>query len=194
MANPKLYAGQRVMYNGMELIIDEVAPETSRNGSRYIAHERGVTLKRDGGDLIWAYREEVTPIEEEEPLMTTQTVTAADLLVKLEAIAKEVAKLVAQEKAGKPSGRQRVIEKAKEEVEWLSKNNTGMNDVHFHVNERKGTVVALIVGAYSGSVNAKGIAKVSRGDKFDEHIGKVIALRRALGRDDEPTYLNAPQY
>lgn len=192
MENTKLYAGQRVMYNGIELIIDEVAPETSRNGSRYIAHERGVTLKRDGGDLIWAYREEVTPIEEEEP---TQTVTAADLLVKLEAIANEVAKLVAQEKAGKPSGRQRVIEKAKTEVRYEEQRRArgAYTSIEFHVNERKGTVVALR-RSLAGNVINVGKATVSRDDKFDVHIGKVIAMRRALGQSDEPTYLNAPQY
>lgn len=61
--------------------------------------------------------------------------------------------------------------------------------VNFHVNKKKRTVVAL---AYFGNlypqdkeVVGKGIAKCNPSDVFNEHIGKAIALGRALGLDVE---------
>ncbi len=63
----------------------------------------------------------------------------------------------------------------------------------FHVNAAKRTVVALIYGKYSGKLYEKGIAKCAPGDCFNVHIGKAIALRRALGLEVPDEYLNAPQ-
>lgn len=51
----------------------------------------------------------------------------------------------------------------------------------FVVNEEKRTVVALLKGYVD--VATKGIAKCHPSDVFNEHIGKAIALGRALGKD-----------
>lgn len=71
-----------------------------------------------------------------------------------------------------------------------------MHKVKFVVNRKKRTVVALI----EGGVNAlhfgyfsRGIAKCAPNDCFNVHIGQAIALRRALGLDIPPEYVNAPQ-
>ena len=48
-------------------------------------------------------------------------------------------------------------------------------------------------GVDSGKVYARGIAKCSPDDCFNVHIGKAIALRRALGEDVPHEYINAPQ-
>lgn len=71
-----------------------------------------------------------------------------------------------------------------------------MQRVEFVVNRKKRTVVALIryLPEYEGgSVWARGIAKCAPGDVFNTHIGRAIALRRALGLTVPGVYLNAPQ-
>lgn len=65
--------------------------------------------------------------------------------------------------------------------------------VDFVVNSDKRTVVALIKSSYFGDVLAKGIAKCTPTDVFNAHLGRAIALRRALGLDVPAEYLNAPQ-
>lgn len=63
--------------------------------------------------------------------------------------------------------------------------------VNFYVNRKKGVVVAnLVIMAVSmfntktltpGKVATTGIARCAPSDVFNEHVGKAIALRRALG-------------
>lgn len=67
--------------------------------------------------------------------------------------------------------------------------------VDFVINRDKRTVVALIRTAIfdTAKVWAKGKAKCAPGDVFNVHIGKAIALRRALGLPVPDEYLNAPQ-
>jgi|SRR5699024_455530 len=66
-------------------------------------------------------------------------------------------------------------------------------DAEFVVNKEKRTVVALLKGLWSRIVYAKGIAKCHPDECFNVHIGKAIALRRALGWKVPEEYLNAPQ-
>ena len=63
----------------------------------------------------------------------------------------------------------------------------------FIVNNQKRTVVALLRGANTSKVYARGIAKATPDDCFNVHIGKAIALHRALGLEVPNEYLNAPQ-
>ena len=94
--------------------------------------------------------------------------------------------------------RAEIIEKAKKFVEFNSKgmhvaagfrttisfSGPLVTDVlEFVVNEEKRTVVALIKGKTSKALYARGIAKCMPSDVFNEHIGKAIALGRALGLD-----------
>jgi hypothetical protein len=101
--------------------------------------------------------------------------------------------------------RDEIIEKSKMDVAEL-RNINGRYDVsdphmfvpwscnaEFIVNKEKRTVVALLRGYGSGNVYAKGIAKGAPTDCFNVHIGKAIALRRALGLEMPSEYLNAPQ-
>lgn len=56
----------------------------------------------------------------------------------------------------------------------------------FVINEEKRTVVALTTRYYEENLRdilSRGIAKCMPGDVFNEHIGKAIALGRALGLD-----------
>lgn len=105
-----------------------------------------------------------------------------------------------------PPPKQKTIkEEAREDVEEMKRmmknyvdssvgGNTTLRNrrtvVDFHVNARKGTVVALVKGIVSGGVLEKGFAKLAKGDVFDEDIGKAIALRRALGLKVLAEYTN----
>lgn len=56
-------------------------------------------------------------------------------------------------------------------------------NLDFVVNEEKCTITALLRGMQTKNIYAKGIAKCNPSDVFNEHIGKAIALGRALGLD-----------
>ncbi len=88
-----------------------------------------------------------------------------------------------------------IIEKAKKFVEKVSSRqsswavNENGNETYqqkctfneFIINNEKRTVVVLVKGKDSGKIFEKGIAKCNPSDVFNEHIGKAIALGRALG-------------
>ncbi|MDQ0154977.1 hypothetical protein [Robertmurraya andreesenii] len=69
--------------------------------------------------------------------------------------------------------------------------------VNFDVNAEKRTVVCYITyhsPFYEKTrTSFRGIAKCALTDCFNVHIGKAIALRRALGLEVPSEYLNAPQ-
>ncbi|MCY9225944.1 hypothetical protein MOF11_13005 [Bacillus haynesii] len=88
--------------------------------------------------------------------------------------------------------RDEIVEQAKADVERLSNRYCGRS-VEFVVNHEKRTVVAILKGVNTGIVYTKGIAKAAPDDCFNEHIGKAIALHRALGLEVPDEYLNAPQ-
>lgn len=69
----------------------------------------------------------------------------------------------------------------------------GACDAEYIENVEKRTVVALLKGINTGTLYARGIAKCAPSDCFNVHIGKAIALRRALGLDVPDEYLFAPQ-
>ena len=98
--------------------------------------------------------------------------------------------------------RDRIVEQAKADVEnnFIEGNdgvgkvvNTmfGHCTVEFVVNKEKRTVVALLRGAYAQIIFAKGIAKCAPNDCFNIHIGKAVALRKALGKSIDD-YMNVP--
>lgn len=108
--------------------------------------------------------------------------------------------------AGRTPQQQRddIIEQAKRDVAELKQSDgyyrvqyaeghTKICNAEFIVNNEKRTVVALLRGKYTKKVWAKGIAKCAPTDCFNAHIGKAIALRRALGLEVPAEYLNAPQ-
>lgn len=67
------------------------------------------------------------------------------------------------------------------------------------INKKKNTVVSLLFSASEHGVSSpaevkrRGIAKCDPSDCFNVHIGKAIALRRALGLLIPSEYLNSPQ-
>jgi hypothetical protein len=91
--------------------------------------------------------------------------------------------------------RDEIIEKAKRDVAELGRelNPWGSFRFTFEINTEKRVVVALKRRRASGMVHGRGIAKCDPSDCFNAHIGKAIALRRALGLEVPAEYLNAPQ-
>jgi hypothetical protein len=110
-----------------------------------------------------------------------------------------------------PDSRDKIVARAKADVEKLSTARTrnvpvngsatkavfnlgpGQDYVDFVVDRVKRTVVALLRTARGNTVWARGIAKAAPGDCFNVHIGKAIALRRALALPIQADYVNAPQ-
>ncbi|WP_018755175.1 hypothetical protein [Paenibacillus terrigena] len=103
--------------------------------------------------------------------------------------------------------RDEIVERTKGDVASLqarmsshAKNEEGnymfrhrVTTVKFHVNRKKRVVTALVYGHGNGTVLEKGIAKCAPDDCFNVHIGKAIALRRALGLEIPEEYVTAPQ-
>lgn len=66
-----------------------------------------------------------------------------------------------------------------------------MHTVEYVVNRDKRTVVTIIRSDGRGHIT-RGIAKCAPGDVFNSHIGRAIALRRALGLAVPAEYFEAP--
>ncbi|WP_051632360.1 hypothetical protein [Bacillus sp. UNC125MFCrub1.1] len=88
--------------------------------------------------------------------------------------------------------RDEVVKQAKEDVEYVVRRCSTAR-TEFIVNAEKRTVVSLRKMLRDGRVISKGIAKCDPDDCFNAHIGKAIALRRALGLEVPSEYLNVPQ-
>ncbi|MGT4651508.1 hypothetical protein [Bacillus cereus] len=88
--------------------------------------------------------------------------------------------------------RDEIVAQAKEDVEDLVRRHF-VSEVDFIVNAAKRTVVALGKSWIDGRILRRGIAKCAPDDCFNAHIGKAIALRRALRLPVPVAYLNVPQ-
>lgn len=108
--------------------------------------------------------------------------------------------LVVEEEKSPNELRAEIIEKAKKVLEMWKRNSfAGLDDyqnselgfpykhwslvAEFVINPEKRTVVALLKGHETLRLATKSIAKCAHDDVFNEHIGKAIALGRALGKD-----------
>ncbi|KOS00600.1 hypothetical protein AM598_22005, partial [Paenibacillus polymyxa] len=147
---------------------------------------------------------------------TTQPTTAVDPVAVLKAVRKfsEGLKRIVSDALKTPQQRRdEIVERAKADVADLRKykgtpipnddvsfwplteqpmSYVPLHTVEFVVNRNKRTVVAIIRCNCDGHVT-RGIAKCAPGDVFNAHIGKAIALYRALGLDVPAEYLNVPK-
>lgn len=101
--------------------------------------------------------------------------------------------------------RDEIVERAKADIEELSNGFGGyaisrnpytrrshICDVEFVVNRDKRKVTAILRGCNSRDVRAVGRAICAKNDVFNAHIGRAIALRRALGLEVPAEYLSVP--
>ncbi|WP_348623033.1 hypothetical protein ABFT51_17660 [Paenibacillus peoriae] len=105
--------------------------------------------------------------------------------------------------------RNEIVERAKADVKrlvaevgghgWETSDIPAFEDhgpltIRFVVSRDKRTVAALAEWAcFPGDVCERGTAKCAPGDVFNAHIGKAIALYRALGLEVPAEYLSVPQ-
>ncbi|OMD16233.1 hypothetical protein [Paenibacillus odorifer] len=71
--------------------------------------------------------------------------------------------------------------------------NNHAHYVDYVVNRDKRTIVAIVKHKDGGKVRVVGIAKCAPGETFNAHIGRAIALYRALGLEIPAEYLTCPQ-
>ncbi|MED4523584.1 hypothetical protein P9257_05020 [Bacillus velezensis] len=90
--------------------------------------------------------------------------------------------------------RDEIVEQAKADVERLKENNIRLRtfNISLEVNRKDRSVEAIVKRPKSNRA-FYGIAKAAPDDCFNVHIGKAIAIRRALGLAVPDEYLNAPQ-
>ncbi|MEH6861474.1 hypothetical protein [Bacillus velezensis] len=90
--------------------------------------------------------------------------------------------------------RDEIVEQAKADVERLKENNRRLRtfNISLEVNRKDRSVEAIAKRPKSNRA-FYGIAKAAPDDCFNVHIGRAIALRRALGLVVPDEYLNAPQ-
>lgn len=103
--------------------------------------------------------------------------------------------------------RDEIIERAKADVKKITEDLYGEKDggaftkygtpghmrVKFVIDREKRTVVALVGWRYASGIRDRGIAKCAPGEVLNVHIGKVIALYRAIKREVPVEYLSVPQ-
>ncbi|MCY9532949.1 hypothetical protein M5X04_26935 [Paenibacillus alvei] len=140
------------------------------------------------------------------------TETVANLARRVAELERGQAPKACESVVSKTSARDEIIEKAKADVAellsrnhyyvspygvWFSTENGVYSIAHkceFIVDRNKRTVVALIRKSYDKEqVELRGIAKCAPNDVFNVHIGKAIAVRRALGLEIPQEYVSAPQ-
>jgi len=171
--------------------------------------ELKMTVAINGGENMKGISDKLTELEE-------QMEIASDMLFKAQTSTEELRNQIAEsiivesenecedepedEPKAKNLSRKDVIQKAKDYIEELFDEDgeivlsTGSSTKpEFIVNEEKHTVIALMRGVFSNKVRAKGQAKSSSNDVFNIHIGKAIALAKALGKDVPDEFINAPQ-
>ncbi|WP_231135853.1 hypothetical protein [Bacillus amyloliquefaciens] len=90
--------------------------------------------------------------------------------------------------------RDEIVEQAKADVERLKENNIRLRtfNISLEVNRKDRSVEAIAKRPKSNRA-FYGIAKAAPDDCFNVHIGKAIAIRRALGLAVPDEYLNDPQ-
>jgi hypothetical protein len=90
--------------------------------------------------------------------------------------------------------RDEIVEQAKADVERLRMTNRMLQtfDITFDINRENRSVAAVAKKPFSRTA-FYGTAVCAPDDCFNVHIGKAIALHRALGIEVPDEYLNAPQ-
>ncbi|ETK27986.1 hypothetical protein ERIC1_1c14410 [Paenibacillus larvae subsp. larvae DSM 25719] len=153
--------------------------------------------------------DEISDIKNEMERLTGELATLALRVSKLEEPAQ-------QDEKSPQEVRDEIVEKAKADIEGLAINDydhvdyirrfTGSNQgpfykvkdldlatlVEYIVNRKKKTVVCLLRGVATKTIYARGIVKCAPGDVFNSHIGRAIALRRALKLEVPTEYLSVP--
>lgn len=147
--------------------------------------------------------EQMKMVEEVKEAIGTLKTLVHDLqgeIAKMEEILKHpaVAVQTLKPESKYPLTRKRVIDRAKKFVEAYTNTEyiryrSMAVKVKLYVNAEKRTVTCILIGASTGKVRSRGFAKAAPQDVFNEHIGKAIAIQKALGMRVDERFMNAPQ-
>jgi signal peptidase I len=187
--------------NSAYAVLEVLTPAAAPTSEPTPASESEIALlQRQVGDLF----ARVTKLE------LDVKVAREDIVLVEEGVAADIERLKPKLPESKVT-RDELVARAKADVEKLSTARTrnvpvngsatkaifnlgpGQDYVDFVVDRVKRTVVALLRTTRGDTVWARGIAKAAPGDCFNVHIGKAIALRRALALTIPAEYVNAPQ-
>lgn len=178
-------------------------------GTHYVANENRITLvdspgitvqvKIEGSEDIKEILDELDKLSEVISGLESDVQTAKDSTFNLREMLTEAVHVETEEVVVPDNPRKTVIENAKTNLS--NKYGSGRyiqvgpycTKPEFIINEEKQTVVVLLHGVSTGKVRAKGKAKASHGDVFNVHIGKAIAMAKALGKSIPDEFINAPQ-
>ncbi|ARF66524.1 hypothetical protein B7C51_00050 [Paenibacillus larvae subsp. pulvifaciens] len=143
--------------------------------------------------------DEIPDIKSEMERLTGELATLALRVSKLE-------EPVQQDEKSPQVIRDEIVAKAKADIEGLATHFYGgkleytitspnpplATCAEFIINRKKRTVVCILRNLGHNRVCSRGIAKCAPGDVFNSHIGRAIALRRALGLEVPAEYLSVP--
>lgn len=184
----------------------EYATASYKNGDVFIVNSVGINgVRVDTEPIIWHHEYEVI-VGEQAPAPNLYEMDYEELVALSEALMKALrtrsyklgydqGRFDAEIEAPKSDQQKRdeIVARAKEDVKDRTCDDFAAYTYDFIVNAEKRTVVALRKLFENGRVISKGIAKCAPDDCFNVHIGKAIALRRALGLGVPTEYLNVPQ-
>ncbi|MHC2451226.1 hypothetical protein ACUXP3_001827 [Bacillus altitudinis] len=188
----------------------EYAMSSYKNGDVFTVNSVGINGVRVGTEpIIWHHEYEVI-VGEHTPAPNLDEMDYDELVALSESVMKALR--IRSYKLGYDQGRfdaeieeshgtyeksdqqkrDEIVARAKEDVSALVRRYFTAR-TEFIVNTEKRTVVALRKSYRFGYVSERGIAKCAPDDCFNAHIGKAIALRRALRLEVPAEYLNVPQ-
>lgn len=156
----------------------------------------------EGGEKFKSLADSVSELNDKVEIISNLIV---ELKEATRAVSNELAEAIVVEPVKEPAqetklSREEAVQKAKQFVD-SKRDCDGDIAVGIHyltpefiVNEEKRTVVAILRPWMDESeVFSKGKAKTSEGDVFNAHIGKAIALARAIGEEVPEEFITAPQ-
>lgn len=156
----------------------------------------------EGGEKFKSLADSVSELNDKVEIISNLIVELKEATI---AVANELSEAIVVEPVKEPAqetklSREEIVQKAIDYVEeQIDINGEVSPGVHtlipeFIVDIENRIVMALLRSPYAtGAVVSRGIAETSEDDVFNEHIGKAIALARALGEEVPEEFINAPQ-
>ena len=156
----------------------------------------------EGGEKFKSLADSVSELNDKVEIISNLIVELKEATI---AVADELAEAIVVEPVGEPVqetklSREEVVQLAIDYVEEQIDINgdvvIGTHDLspEFIVDIENRIVLALLRSPYAtGAIVSRGIAETSEDDVFNEHIGKAIALARALGEEVPEEFIIAPQ-
>lgn len=156
----------------------------------------------EGGEKFKSLADSVSELNDKVEIISNLIVELKEATI---AVANELSEAIVVEPVGEPVqetklSREEVVQKAIDYVEEQIDINgdvvIGTHDLspEFIVDNENRIVMALLRSPYAtGAIVSRGIAETSEDDVFNEHIGKAIALARALGEEVPEEFIIAPQ-